>query len=585
MKRILGINSTYHESAACLIEDGQLVAVVEEERFNRIKHAKSALIDNPHILPVEAINHCLKEAGITLKEVDYIAFSFNPAARLESTDFTEEVEAGDWGSESGEQLFYQKLQEVPQKLCEMAGEDITPKFNWVEHHISHAGSAFFVSPYEEAAVFIVDGIGEIESTTLYKGEGNKITLLDSIIYPHSLGFLWEKIAKFLGFSEYDAAKIMGLASYGNPQTYYEQFCSFVKVKSNTFTIDADVVRFRVEDYTELEKLFGKKREREESLDARHADIAAALQQITEEALLKLSDFLYRETRSKNLCLAGGVALNCVANSVLHEYGHFDNIYIQPAANDAGTAIGAAYYIWHQILDNPRSYVMDSPYQGPEYSDEEIRAVLDHSGKLTYSYHDNIEAITAKLVTEGNIIGWFQGRMEIGPRALGNRTLVADPRNPKMRDILNIKVKHREYFRPFAPSVLSEKAAEWFRIPKETSSSDFMLFAYDVFETKRMLIPAVTHVDGTSRIQTVQKKLNPKYHKLISEFEKLTGVPIVLNTSFNDSEPIVCTPQDAVNTYLKTKIDYLVIGNFLVSKGQEHRHVIELPHQEHSYLFV
>ena len=566
MTYILGLNSAYHESSACLIKDGKIIAAVEEERFNRKKHAKHARVDNPDELPINSINFCLKEAGITLKDVDYIGFSFSPAKRLRNKYFDEKVTVGSWGSDEGEDLFYQKLMQIPQKLSELYGVDVKEKFRWIDHHTSHAGSAYFVSPFEEAAILVVDGIGEFESTTLYRGKSNKIKRIKSITYPHSLGFLWEKLSKFLGFSKYDACKVMGLASYGNSKKFYNQLMSFVKVNSRDFNIDHKVVKFRIEDYSDLEKILGNKRQPDQEIEERHADIAAALQRITEEIIVRLANYLHRETKSENICLAGGVALNCVANSVLKEKTSFRNFYVQPAANDAGTAIGAAYLIWNQKLGNPRSFVMDHSYFGPDYSNEEIRTVLEENN-LKFAEQESIEKAVAKLVSEGNIVGWFQGKMEIGPRALGNRTLLADPRNPKIRDILNKKVKHREYFRPFAPSVLVEKADEWFRIPKKSISSDFMLFAYDVFENIRELIPAVTHVDGTSRIQTVRKETNPKYYKLIQEFEALTGVPIVLNTSFNDQEPIVCSPQDAVNTFLKTRIDYLAIGKFLISRGE------------------
>jgi carbamoyltransferase len=566
MTYILGINSAYHESSACLIKDGKIVAVAEEERFNRKKHAKPARIDNPDELPINAINFCLEKAGITLKDVAYIANSFSPAKRLRNIDFNEPVVEGSWGSISGEGLFYQRLRQIPSRLSRFYGVDVSRKFHWVDHHTSHAGSAYFVSPFNEAAVLVVDGIGEIESTTLYSGKRNKLTRIKSINYPHSLGFLWEKLSKFLGFTEYDGCKVMGLASYGNPRRYYKQLRGFVKINEKDFNIDHSVVRFRVNDYSRLEKFLGKKREPNEEIEERHADIAAALQKITEEILLNLINYLHKLTGLKNLCLAGGVALNCVANSVLKEKSYFENIYIQPVAHDAGTAIGAAYFIWNQQLGNPPSFVMNHVYFGPEYSNKEIKKILEQNN-LKFKKQEEIEKSAAKLLSEGNIIGWFQGRMEVGPRALGNRTLLADPRNPKMRDILNMKVKHREYFRPFAPSVLIEKTEDWFRIPKKSLSSDFMLFAYDVYEDKRKVIPAVTHVDGTSRIQTVRKETNPRYYKLIKEFEKLTGVPIVLNTSFNDREPIVCSPQDAVNTFLKTRIDYLAIGNFLVSRGE------------------
>lgn len=566
MTYILGLNSAYHESSACLIRDGKIIAAVEEERLNRKKHAKPARVDNPDELPVNAIDFCLKKAGITLKEVDYIGFSFSPEKRLRNKYFDEKVTVGSWGSKEGEDLFYQKLMQIPQKLSELYGLDVKGKFQWIDHHTSHAGSAYFVSPFDEAAILIVDGIGEYESTILYKGKGNKIKRIRSITYPHSLGFLWEKFSQFLGFSEYDACKVMGLASYGNPKKFYNQLMSFVKSNSRDFNIDHNVVKFRIEDYSELERILGSKRQPNDEIEERHADIAAALQRITEEIIVKLANYLHRETKLENICLAGGVALNCVANSVLKEKTPFQNVYVQPAAHDAGTAIGAAYFIWNQQLGNPRSFVMTHSYFGPDYSNEDIREVLEENN-LRYTEQEEIEKTVAKLVSDGRVVGWFQGRMEMGPRALGNRTLLADPRNPKIRDILNMKVKHREYFRPFAPSVLVDKADEWFGIPKKSISSDFMLFAYDVHRNKREVIPAVTHVDGTSRIQTVRKETNPKYYRLIQEFEALTGVPIVLNTSFNDREPIVCSPQDAVNTFLKTRIDYLAIGNFLVLRGE------------------
>lgn len=566
MTYILGLNSAYHESSACLIKEGKIIAAVEEERLNRKKHAKPARVDNPDELPVNAIDFCLKKAGITLKDVDHIGFSFSPAKRLRNKYFDEKVTAGSWGSKEGEDLFYQKLMQIPQKLSELYGVDVKGKFQWIDHHTSHAGSAYFVSPFEEAAILVVDGIGEFESTTLYKGKDNKIKRIRSITYPHSLGFLWEKLSQFLGFSEYDACKVMGLASYGNFKKYYKQLMSFVKINCRDFNVDHNIVKFRVEDYSELEKILGNKREPHEEIEERHADIAAALQRITEEILIKLANYLYRETKLENLCLAGGVALNCVANSVLQEKTPFTDVYVQPVAHDAGTAIGAAYFIWNQQLGNSRSFVIAHSYFGPDYSNEEIRKVLEENN-LKFTEQRDIEKEVAKLVSEGGVVGWFQGKMEMGPRALGNRTLLADPRNPKIRDVLNLKVKHREYFRPFAPSVLVDKADEWFRIPKKSISSDFMLFAYDVFENKRGIIPAVIHVDGTSRIQTVRKETNHQYYKLIQEFEALTGVPMVLNTSFNDREPIVCSPQDAVNTFLKTRIDYLAIGNFLVSRGE------------------
>ena len=559
---ILGINSTYHESSACLIENGQIIIAIEEERLNRIKHAKPAKIDNPHILPFKSIQLCLEKAGISFQDISLIGYSFNPEKRLLNKNATKHFIEGSWGSESGEDLFYQKLQEVTQVLSDFAGEDISLKFKWLSHHLCHGASTYFVSPYEDAAVLVVDGIGEFESTTLYHGKANKLSKLNSIDYPNSLGFLWEKMAEFLGFSEYDACKIMGLASYGHYSYYYNTFKEFIHTGPGTFAIDNDIVRFRLDDFSGLEALFGSRRTADQELEERHTDIAAALQKITEEIVLELATDLYRRTKSKNLCLAGGVGLNCVANGVLQEQSPYENIYIQPAAHDAGTAIGAAYILWNQVLGHPKSYVMDHPYLGPEYTNEEIKTVLEHN-YLKYSYHENIEEVAANLIAKGYIIGWFQGKAEIGPRALGNRSLLADPRHPYMKDIINMKVKKREGFRPFAPSVLAEKAHEWFMVYKKQMPSNFMLVAYDVLENKRKSIPSVTHVDGTSRVQTVEKSFNPRYHKLIEEFEKITNVPLVLNTSLNKMEPVVCSPEDAVNTMKKAHLYYLVIGNFLV----------------------
>lgn len=566
MTTILGINHAYHESSACIIKDGVIVAMAEEERFNRKKHAKPARTDNPDELPVNAIRFCLERAKITWNDLDYIASSFNPGKRLKNKTFGDRAKEGDWGSESGEALFYKKLRQVPKKLSALYGTDIRKKFRWVGHHDAHAASAYFVSPFREAAILVADGIGETESTTLYRGTGRKMKKLKSIHYPNSLGFLWEKIAKFLGFTEYDACKIMGLASYGDAKRYYKKLKTFIKIGGVSFKMDPRVLEFRAGDCRALEKMLGRRRKPGEELEGKHADIAAALQKVTEEILLRLAADLHRLTKSANLCLAGGVALNCVANRILQEKGPFKKIYIQPAAHDAGTAIGAAYFIWNQMLEKPRGFVMEHAYVGPDFSSAKIKRALDESG-LKYARAKNITKKVAKLVADGNIVGWFQGRMEAGPRALGNRTLLADPRNPKIRDILNMKVKHREYFRPFAPSVLAEKAREWFRIPAESMASDFMLFAYDALEEKQRLIPAVIHVDGTSRIQTVRRKTNSKYHRLIREFEKITGVPMILNTSLNDREPIVCSPEDAISTFQKTRIDYLAIGDFLIARSK------------------
>jgi carbamoyltransferase len=544
-----------------------VIVALEEERLTREKHAKSANVDNPDRLPIKAINLCLEYAGIKAENIDWIAYSFNPDARLSNQDVDADATEGDWGSSTGENLFHTKLQDVPVKLGELLGIDISEKFKWIDHHLTHAASAFFVSPFAEADILVIDGIGEFESTTFYTGKDNKFTHLKSINYPNSIGFLWEKLSVFLGFSEYDACKVMGLASYGDPSVYYDKFKQFVGISAGGFTLDNTVLRFRSQDLSALVAILGEQRTAEQPLTQKHSDIAAALQQVTEEILVSIVRSWQQQTNGKYLCIAGGVGLNCVANGVLHKELPYLDIYIQPASHDAGTALGAAYMVWNQLLARPRTYSMSTPYLGPEYSDLQIQKALNLNN-LVYTWHQDIEAVVAKRLADGDIVAWFQGRMEFGPRALGNRSLLADPRNPNIRDVMNVKVKHREHFRPFAPSILAEKAHEWFSIPKKSVSSDFMLFAYDALPEQQAKIPGVVHFDGTSRVQTVPQISNPRYHKLISEFEQLTGVPIVLNTSFNDSEPIVCSPQDAINTFLKTKIDCLAIGSFLLRKSEQ-----------------
>jgi len=574
MTYICGLNSAYHESSVCLIKDGQIIAIAEEERFNRKKHAKPARVDNPDELPLEALNYCLKKAGITFDEVDYVGYSLNPKVRLNRNiqhQHPYEVTPGDFGSKEGEELFYQKNIEVEQKVKELG---FNGRFFYLNHHDCHAASSYFVSAFNKAAVLVVDGIGEFESTTLYEGKGNRLKKIQSIDFPHSLGFLWEKISKYLGFSEYDAYKVMGLASYGNPDTYRAKFKDLVIINNDgTFTIDDKIIQFRNENYSGLESLFGLEKRSEPiqkvgKINQKYTDLAAALQEVTEDVVVKLARTLKDKTLAKNLCLSGGVALNCVANSKLLEERIFNDVFVQPAANDAGTAIGAAFYIWNQILDKPRSYVFDNASLSAEFSEEEIKEALDRNG-LNYQVIDNTEKKGAKLIADGNIVAWFQGAMEIGPRALGNRSILCDPRKKDAVTLLNHKVKHREPFRPFCPSVLIDKTSDWFDVRgKLPSLAKYMLTAFNVLDYRRGIIPAVTHIDGTARIQAVEKESNPRYYQLIEEFERLTDVPIVLNTSLNDQEPIVCSPQDAVNTFLKTKIDYLVIGNFLVSRGEQ-----------------
>ena len=549
-----------------------MVAVAEEERFNRIKHGKSAKVDNADELPEQAIAFCLRSGGLGgIEDVDFIGYSFEPEDRLRKNrayQHSYSLPEGDFGTFDGEQHFYQSNLSVEQKIRGMGYQG---RFFYLDHHACHAASAFYVSGYEDAAVLVVDGIGEFESTTLFKGEGTRLNKLRHLEYPNSLGFLWEKMSAFLGFSPYDAAKVMGLSSYGEPGLYKNALADLLHIRDDgSFTIDDDLAHLRNGSFQALEGLFGAPKLDKpvgsiNSETQKYADIAVALQIATEEIFIKLARQLRQETGSQHLCMAGGVTLNCVANGYLSYEKIFENFYVQPAANDAGTSIGAAYLIWHHMLGQPRQAVSKSPYLGPDYSDAQIKAALEACG-LTFRQSNAIEAETAQVLADGKIIAWFQGRMELGPRALGNRSLLADPRSKDTVELMNLKVKHREAFRPFCPSVLAERAAEWFELPEPVPEvADYMLGAFRAKKDKAHLIPAVVHFDGTSRIQTVRSDTNPRFHRLLTEVEKRTGVPVLLNTSFNDQEPIVCTPEDAIATFLKTEIDYLAIGNYLVAK--------------------
>jgi carbamoyltransferase len=563
---ILGINSAYHESAACVIRDGQLIAFAEEERFNRVKHGKPALIDNPHVLPVAAITYCLKEAGLSPADIQQVGYSFKPGLRLQNIGMDSGVDDRSWGGATGERTFEEKLHLVPQLLKEL-GVPSTAAFHWIEHHQCHAASAYLVSPFDDAAILTVDGIGEFGSTALAWGHAHGIRPLQVINYPNSLGLLWEKFSSFLGFDVYDACKVMGLSAYGDPQRFAEPFARIVRLTDTGFTIDGGIMAFRSpNDFSRITQLLGMP-PGDQELNCAHQDVAAALQQATERVLLHLAGRARQLTQSAHLCLAGGVALNCCATRRLEEQGLFGQIFIQPAAHDAGTALGAAYWIWNTLMGQPRSQRMHHAYWGPSFSEAETLSALQHA-ELSFRHSADPASETAELLAADNIVGWFQGRMEAGPRALGNRSLLTDPRPADVRSRLNRKVKHREDFRPFAPSILAEEAANWFELPHSPGlggPADFMLSTYKVRPEKQAQIPAVLHCDHTSRIQIVRSEINPRYHQLLSAFFKLAGVPLLLNTSFNDGEPIVCSPQDAIDTFKRTKIDHLVIGNHIIDR--------------------
>ncbi len=566
---IMGLSGMEHDAAVCLVHDGELVAAVEEERFRRTKHVGMKAVGG---LPYKSIEYCLKEAGISLSDVDYIGYYFEPwEEALHNITFRlrkfliSPITSVFYIQNSLELLKRHLL--VNHLLNLKRGKPI--KIKYIDHHLSHAASAFLVSPFEEAAIMTIDAIGEWATTMFSLGKDNKIRILKEIYFPHSWGTLYALVTKYLGFTPYDDEyKVMGLASYGEPE-YLDTFRKLVEFKpKGEFRLNPSYFNkpFKGPDFfsKKFYSIFGFPRLEGEPIERRHMNIAASLQKILEECALHMAEHLYQETKEKNLCIAGGVGLNCCMNGKLLKEGPFERIYIQPASHDAGCALGAAFYIYHCLLDNPRSYTMRRADFGPGFSDEEIKRILDES-KLGYEKCEDIAKATAQMIADGKIVAWFQGRMEWGPRALGNRSILADPTRADMQDILNKWVKHREDFRPFAPSVLEERASEYF---DGISESPFMLQVVDVRPHKREQIPAVTHVDGTARPQTVSKKLHPLYWNLIQEFEKIKGVPVILNTSFNiRGEPIVCTPQDALRCFYSTGIDVLIIGSFIVSKPE------------------
>jgi carbamoyltransferase len=549
---ILGINSVYHESAAALLVDGALVAAVEEERFNRIKHGKSADFDNPHQFPERAIRFCLKHAGLAAGDIDHVAFSFNP--ELRRTQYRAE-----WWDPRLEETFRLRLGQVRDVAEELLGRPLRQSFHFVPHHMAHAASAYFPSGFDRAAILTIDGIGEIAGTSLAKAVGARIQPVETFDYPHSLGFLWEVISSHLGFSHYDASKVMGLAAYGNPEVFRRQFRSALRVGKEDYAVSPEYLNFNSNQFAKLDALLGPPRYMDSEILPRHADIAAALQEATDAAVMALVRRLKRKVPLDKLCLAGGVALNCVTNGLVRQSGEFSDVFIPSAPHDAGTAVGAAFVVHYAKQKSAPERGNSTPYLGPAFTRREILSAVKSAG-LTPRRSKSPARDAAEMIADGKIVAWFQGRMEFGPRALGNRSLLADPRRPDMRNILNQKVKHREDFRPFAPSVMAERADEWFEVGAHSTSHEFMLFACAVKPEQRDRIPAVVHRDGSARVQLVSSESNPRFHELISCFHAQTGVPLVINTSFNDSEPIVCTPTDAIVTFRKSGIDALFMDD-------------------------
>jgi carbamoyltransferase len=577
---ILGINAYHGNASAAIVCDGKLIAAVEEERLNRVKYAAG--------FPAAAIRYCLKEAGLTLRDIDHVAVPRNPYARL-GTKLFYALRMPSFARERVKVLA--KFTGIPEALAAAFDADpkqIGAKFHRIEHHQAHLASAFFVSPFEHACLLSADGLGDFASTMWGVGIGNRMEIDVAIPFPHSLGLYYTAVTQYLGFPKFgDEYKVMGLAAYGEPEQT-EAFSDILRYchKSGGFQLglkyfthhrtgpemawaESDKMPALGKLYSEeMPRKLGAVRAPEEPLDQRHYNVAASLQARLEEVYFRMLNMNGSRTHFKAVCLAGGVAFNCVANGKIFDATPFERVYVQPAAGDAGLAVGAAFYVWHQKLGKPRSFVMDHAYWGPGYSREEIRRAIDSNGLAQSGYsiaelsEEELSKRAAAIIADGKILGWFQGRAEWGPRALGNRSIVADPRRPEMKEILNRRIKHREIFRPFAPSILEENTAEYF---EKSHPSPFMTLAYVVRPEKRDKIPAPTHVDGTGRLQTVTRETNPRYHALISAFRDLTGVPVVLNTSFNDNEPIVCRPEEAIDCFLRTQMDVLVLGDFLISR--------------------
>lgn len=569
---ILGINAAFHDTAAALVKDGKIIAAAEEERFTHIKHGKRPIPFSTWELPFHAIDYCLKTAGITLQDVDRIAYSFDPEGVAESSVYKSAFDDAadvltvpdvyqDWDT-----LFLNYIRKAPEQLRDgyphhlqkrlANGGDIISKWEYVNHHVAHAASAFFPSPFNEAAVLTLDGRGEQATTGYFIGKDNSLVQIDSVDMPHSLGMLYEKITTYLGFlHSSDEYKVMALASYGRP-VYLEDFRSVIHVGNDG--------QYTIDDF-DPEQWWGAGRRKEDPFEQLHYDIAHSLQKALEETVLKLAQWLYDQTGAQNLCMAGGVALNCVMNAVIRDRGPFQHVWVQPAAGDAGTALGAAQWLDVRLNtreEGPRyTAPMEHVYWGPDYSDEEIERFMLWA-KMPYKRLTNIAKETAAILAEDKIIAWYQGRMEFGPRSLGARSILASPIHPDMQARLN-DIKDREDFRPVAPVVLEDDAHEWF---EGAAVSPFMLFVYPVKEDKADRIPAVRHTDGTARVQTVNRDQHPLYYDLISEFKALTGVPVLVNTSFNTrGEPIVCSPRDAIECFWTSPFDALIINSFILEK--------------------
>jgi len=575
---ILGINAYHGDAAAAIIRDGKLIAAAEEERFNRFKHSAG--------FPAQAIRYCLEAAGIEPNQLDHVGISRDPSAHLHKKILFAATRVASEG------IFNQikdrlgnaaKVRDLKDELARVFGVSkklLRARFHNVEHHRAHLASCFFVSPFERAALLSIDGFGDFISTMWALGEGTSIDVLGQVEYPHSTGIVYTATTQFLGFPHYgDEGKVMGLAPYGRPR-FINEFRDIIRTEENgQFRLNLDYFRHHAEGVEmtwdegspvigcvfsdEYAHLFGPPRKTGEHLSDRERDIAASLQLRLEEVGFHILNHLHAQTGLTDLGLAGGVAYNSVMNGKILLNTPFKRLFIQPAAGDSGTALGVCYQIYNAILKGERAEVMMGAYTGPAFTDQEIKhALVENKFRFECYSDEELTRRAAQDIAAGLVVGWFQGRMEFGPRALGNRSIVVDPRRAEMKDVLNDRIKKREPFRPFAPSILEERVADYF---EQTHPAPTMLMVYQIKQERRGEIPAVTHVDGSGRLQTVSREVNERYYQLISDFAALTGVPVVLNTSFNENEPIVCTPQQAIDCFQKTKMDVLYLGNYAVRR--------------------
>ena len=598
MTIVLGLNAYHGDASACLVRDGKIIAAAEEERFRRIKHWAG--------FPAEAIRYCLEEASLGIGDIEHVAVNSDPKANLLKKIGYALKRRPDLGLVLDRIRNQKERQSVEVELAQSFPDaSFNGTVHRVEHHFAHLASCFLVSPFEEAVTVSVDGFGDFSSAAWGVGKGSHITVDGRVYFPHSLGIFYQAMTQHLGFPHYgDEYKVMGFAPYGEPR-HLDAMRRIVRLNSDgSFSLDTTYFRHHKEkiDYEwsggspvvgtlysdALTDLLGPARQKDEPLEQKHRDIARSVQAMYEEAFFHLLDTLHAGYRLDSLTLAGGCAMNSVANGKVRRQTRFKRLYVQSAAGDAGGAIGAAIAVWHKLNDGRPNgdrvnccaltgdptishIAMDHAYWGPHFDDQAIAALLEAHAKALKAKGCTVEKAadetelcrrTAEAIADGQVVGWFQGRMEWGPRALGNRAIVCDPRREDMKDILNLKIKRRESFRPFAPSIQREHVAEWF---EEDDDVPFMMQVFQIREEKRPLIPAVTHIDGSGRLQTVYRETNPLYWTLIDTFRDLTGVPMVLNTSFNENEPVVCRPEEALDCFLRTKMDVLVMGNFLVRR--------------------